>query len=133
MRSLVEWLLALGVLAGVVWVGAPVVQRLAPPGSSAVTLVESELPDLPGDVPADADGVPLLILLDGAVVRLGMTEKAFRARPFSRLTAGPVAIERGVIDDRMVLPFRSGATRFWVVLDRTEAEHERLVTAIYVR
>jgi hypothetical protein len=133
MRSLVEWLLALGVLAGVVWVGAPVVQRLAPQGSAAVTLVESVLPDLPGDVPDDAQSVPLLMLLDGGEVRLGMTEKAFSARPFSRLTAGPVAIEPGVIDDRMVLPLRSGATRFWVVLDRTEAGHERLVTAIYVK
>ena len=133
MRSLAEWVLALGVLAGVVWVGGPVVQRLAPLGSTSVTLVESALPDLPGDVPGDAQSVPLLILLDGGEVRLGMTEKAFSARPFSRLTAGPVAIEKGVIDDRLVLPFRSGSSRFWVVLDRTEAGQERLVTAIYVR
>ena len=133
MRSLAEWVLALGVLAGVVWVGGPVVQRLAPLGSTSVTLVESALPDLPGDVPGDAQSVPLLMLLDGGEVRLGMTEKAFSARPFSRLTAGPVAIEKGVIDDRLVLPFRSGSSRFWVVLDRTEAGQERLVTAIYVR
>ena len=133
MRSLAEWVLALGVLLGAVWVGGPVVQRLAPPGSTSVTLVESALPNLPGDVPGDAQSVPLLILLDGGEVRLGMTEKAFSARPFSRLTAGPVAIEKGVIDDRLVLPFRSGSSRFWVVLDRTEAGHERLVTAIYVR
>jgi hypothetical protein len=133
MRSLAEWVLALGVLAGAIWVGGPVVQRLAPPGSTSVTLVESALPDLPGDVPDDAQSVPLLMLLDGGEVRLGMSEKAFNARPFSRLTAGPVAIEKGVIDDRMVLPFRSGRTRFWVVLDRTEPGRERLVTAIYVK
>ena len=30
MRSVLEWVLALGVLAGAVWVGGPVVQRLAP-------------------------------------------------------------------------------------------------------
>ena len=87
MRSLAEWVLALGVLAGAVWVGGPVVQRLAPPGSTSVTLVESALPDLPGDVPDDAESVPLLMLLDGGEVRLGMSEAAFSARPFSRLTS----------------------------------------------
>ena len=133
MRSLAEWVLALGVLVGAVWVGGPVVQRLAPPGSTSVTLVESALPDLPGDVPDNAQSVPLLMLLDGGEVRLGMTEEALRARPFSRMTAGPISIEKGVIDDRMVLPFRSGHSRFWVVLDRTEPGRERLVTAIYVK
>ncbi len=133
MRSLAEWILALGVLVGAVWMGGSVVQRLAPPGSTTVTLVESVLPNLPGDVPGDAQSVPLLLLLDGSEVRLGLTEKAVRGRPFSRLTAGPVAIEKGVIDDRLVLPFRSGHSRFWVVLDRTEAGRERLVTAIYVK
>ena len=133
MRSLAEWVLALGVLVGAVWVGGPVVQRLAPLGSTSVTLVESALPDLPGDVPDDAQSVPLLMLLDGSEVRLGMSEQAFSGRQFSRLSAGPMAIEKGVIDDRMVLPFRMGHSRFWVVLDRTEAGRERLVTAIYVK
>jgi hypothetical protein len=133
MRSLAEWVLALGVLTGAAWVAGPVVRRLAPLGSSSVTLVESALPDLPGDVPDDAQSVPLLMLLDGGEVRLGMSEEAFGARPFSRLRDGPVAVEKGVIDERRVLPFRSGRSRFWVVLDRTEAGRERLVTAIYVR
>ena len=133
MRSVLEWVLALGVLVGAVWVGGPVVQRLAPPGSTSVTLVESALPDLPGDVPDDAQSVPLLLLLDGSEVRLGMSEQAFHGRPFSRLIAGPVAVEKGVIDDRMVLPFRMGRSRFWVVLDRTEPGRERRVTAIYVK
>jgi hypothetical protein len=95
--------------------------------------VESALPDLPGDVPDDAQSVPLLMLLDGSEVKLGMSEQALKGRPFSHLTAGPAAIERGVIDDRLVVPYRTGRSRFWVVLDRTEAGRERLVTAIYVK
>jgi hypothetical protein len=66
------------------------------------------------------------------MVRLGMTENALTAQPVSQWAAGPRAIEKGIIDDRLVLPFRSGNSRFWVVLDRTEAGHERRVTAIYV-
>jgi hypothetical protein len=133
MRSLAEWALALGVLAGAVWMAAPVVQRLAPRGSSSVTLVESPLPDLPGNVPDDAESVPLLMLLDGSVVRVGMTEKTLATGSLPRWASGPGTIERGIIGDRLVRPFRCKNTRFWVVLDRMEAGHERQVTAIYVR
>ena len=133
MRSLAEWVVALGVLVGAVWVGGPFVERLAPPGATSVTLVESALPRLPGGVPDGAESVPLLVLLDGSEIRLGMNEQTFHARAFSRLSAGPIDIEKGVIDERMVLPFRTGHSRFWVVLDRTEAGRERSVTAIYVK
>jgi len=133
MRSLVEWIVALGVMAGIVWTGAPVAQRLAPWRTSSVTLVESALPDLPGDVPDEAQSVPLLMLLDGTAVRLGMSERTLLSRKLSRWAAGPPEMEQGVLDQRMVLPFRSGQTRFWVVLDRTHSDRERLVTAIYVR
>jgi hypothetical protein len=133
MRSLLEWILALGVMAAALWMGAPLVQRLAPWRTSSVTLVESALPDLPGDVPDEAQSVPLLVLLDGTTVRLGMPEQAVLTHPLTRLTAGPPQLEPGVIDERMVVPFRSGHSRFWVVLDRTHAGQERSVTAIYVR
>jgi len=133
MRSMVEWMMALGVMAGAMWAGAPVVQRLAPWRSSSVTLVESALPDLPGDVPDGAQSVPLLMLLDGSAVRLGMPEKAVLSGPLSRWASGPPQLEKGVIDERLVLPFRSGPSRFWVVLDRTLPGRERSVTAIYVR
>lgn len=133
MRSLAEWLLALAVLAGVVWLGGPVVRRVIPPPPGTVTLVESDLPALPTGVPARAVSAPLVILLDGTVVRLGMTEDELRRQPLSRWTAAPPIVEKGIIGDRIILSFRADRTPFWVVLDRIDRERERQVTAIYLR
>jgi hypothetical protein len=131
MRSVAEWLFALGVLGGAVWMGRPVVQRLAPPLPSAVTLVESDLPGLPSGVPSNAQSVPFVMLLDGGVIRLGMVESDLKSRV--RLTAGPPRAEKGVLGERSIQPYRSAKTRFWVVLDRMAVDREREVTAIYVR
>jgi hypothetical protein len=132
MRSFAEWLLAMGVLSGVVWVGTPLVQRLAPLGSSSVVSVQSALPDFPGHVPERAQSVPMLMLEDGAVVRLGMAEAEIRGAVLARWVDGPAISEEGVLDDRSVVPFKAGNTRFWVVLDRTEMGQDRRVTGIYV-
>jgi hypothetical protein len=132
MRSFAEWLLAMGVLSGVVWVGTPLVQRLAPLGSSSVVSVQSALPDFPGHVPERAQSVPMLMLEDGAVVRLGMAEAEIRGAVLARWVDGPAISEEGVLDNRSVVPFKAGNTRFWVVLDRTEMGQDRRVTGIYV-
>jgi hypothetical protein len=50
----------------------------------------------------------------------------------SRWSVGPATTEPGVIDERLVLPYRADSTRFWVVLDRTEMGKERQVTGIYL-
>jgi len=133
MRSLAEWLAALGVLAGTAWIGVPLLRQLTPLASTTVTLVESSLPELPRGVPAGAQSVPFLILLDGTAVRLGMAETVVLARPFSRWAAGPAVAAEGVFDRQMIRPFQSGSTRFWLVLDRTARGREREVTAIFVR
>jgi hypothetical protein len=133
MRSLAEWVLALGVIWLALWLGLPVVRRLAPVPSGTYALVESTLPGLPSGVPSGAQGFPLLILDGGIEVRLGMTEREVRTRPLARLSIGAPLAEPGVLGERAILPFRSGPSRFWVVLDRTEVGREREVTGIYVR
>ena len=133
MRSLLEWLLALGVLAAAVWVAGPTVGRLIPPLPATVTLVESELPALPAGVPAGATSAPLVILFDGSEVRLGMTENDLLSGPISRFAVGSPVVERGVIGDRAILSFQADRLLFWVVLDRIAKDRERQVTAIYLR
>ncbi|MEZ5286986.1 MAG: hypothetical protein R2712_19705 [Vicinamibacterales bacterium] len=133
MRSLTEWLLALVVLAGVVWVGGPVMRRWVPVPTGTVTLVESELPALPTGVPAGSASEPLVILPDGAEVRVGMSEAAVQASSLHEYQAGTPIVEPGVIGNRVILPYRAGRTAFWVVLDRVERGRDPRVTAIYVR
>lgn len=132
MRSFAEWVVALGVLGGAAWAGAPYVQRWLPEMSSTVTLVESALPALPTGVPPGAESVPFLVLLDGTEIHPGMSESELRSLGVARWTTGPAIAEAGVIGQRHILPCRAGGTRFWVVLDRTEKGKERSVTAIYL-
>ena len=133
MRSLVEWVVALGVFTGAIWLVLPALREWAPLPTGTVTLVESSLPALPGGVPAGAESVPLLMLESGQAIRLGMPEAEVKAHALTRLRAGPPTLEPGVIDERLILPFRDGRSRFWVVLDKTEPGRAREVTAIYVR
>jgi hypothetical protein len=133
MRSLIEWIVALGVFAGVIWMGLPMVRQWVPPPTSTVTLVESALPALPDGVPSGSQSVPFLMLENGVAVRLGMAEREVKSRSLARATAGPPAVEPGVFDQRITLPFRDGRSRFWVVLEKTGPGREREVTAIYVK
>ena len=91
------------------------------------------LPALPDGVPSGSQSVPFLMLENGVAVRLGMAEREVKSRSLARATAGPPAVEPGVFDQRITLPFRDGRSRFWVVLEKTGPGREREVTAIYVR
>lgn len=133
MRSLAEWIVALSLFSGVIWLGLPMLRQWMPAPASTVTLVESALPALPDGVPAGSQSVPFLMLANGQSVRLGMAEHEVKSREMIRATAGPPAFEPGVFDQRMILPFRDDRSRFWVVLEKTGPDREREVTAIYVR
>jgi hypothetical protein len=133
MRSLVEWIVALSLFAGAIWLGLPWVREWAPLPTDTVTLVESPLPALPGGVPPGAESVPFLMLESGVEIRVGLAERELKSRAMAHLAPGPPTLEPGVIDERLVLPFRDGRSRFWVVLDKTGPRRDREVTAIYVR
>lgn len=133
MRSLAEWVLALAACAGLIWAGAPLVRRLAPPAPSTSAVVESALPGLPVGVPAGAETVPVIMLLDGTAIRVGMREPSLDHPGIARWVSGRRRVEPGVLGERLVVPYESEGARFWVVLDRTEAGRERQITAIYVR
>ena len=133
MRSLAEWVLALGALWLAAWVSWPLVAGLAPSPPGAFALVESPLPALPEGVPAGAENVPFFMLESGVAVRRGMPETELHGSALAAFAAGPPLSEQGVLGERTVMPFKSGASRFWVVVDRTEVGREREVTGVYVK
>lgn len=133
MRSLAEWIVALGLFAGVIWLGLPMVRPWMPAPASTVTLVESALPGLPDGVPGGSQSVPFLMLENGVSIRVGMSEREVNSRGLARASAGEPVVEAGVFGERLILPFHSGRSRFWVVLEKTGPDREREVTAIYVR
>jgi hypothetical protein len=131
-RSLIEWLVALGVLAGAIWLVAPVALRWLPVGDTPITLVESATPRLPRGIPDSADSVPFVMLPDGAVVRVGADEKSIRRILPERWRSGDQVTEEGVFGDRHIMGYRIDQSRVWVVLERTSPNTERRITAIYV-
>ena len=133
MRSLTEWVLALGVLWFAAWVSWPLLEGLGPPSPGAFALVESAMPALPVGVPAGAENVPFVMLDSGLMVRRGMPETELHGSALDPYSDGPPQSEPGVLGERTVMPFKSGPSRFWVVVDRTEVGREREVTAIYVK
>jgi hypothetical protein len=133
MRSLLEWIVALSLFAGAIWLGLPWLRQLAPLPTGTVTLVESALPALPSGVPAGAESVPFVMLENGLVIRVGLAERELKSQAMPHLAAGQPTLEPGVIDERVILPLRDGRSRFWVVLDKTGPRRDREVTAIYVR
>lgn len=133
MRSLAEWLLALGVLWLAAWVSSPLLQDLAPPPPGAFALVESALPALPVGIPSGAESVPFFMFESDVMVRRGMPETELHRSALAAYADGPPLSEPGVLGERTVMPFKSGPSRFWVVVDRTEVGREREVTAIYLK
>ncbi len=133
MRSLLEWLLALGVLAGAVWLAAPVVLQWLPVTQAPVTLVESASPAMPTGVPNSAEGTAFVMLPDGAVVRVGADERSVRRILPERWQVGERVTEQGVYGERHIIGYRIDQSRFWITLERTAPNTERRVTAIYVQ
>ncbi len=132
MRSVLEWLLALGVLAAVVWVVAPVVIRWLPLVDDPITLVESASPAMPRGIPDSAESMPFLMLPDGTVVRVGAEERTLRP-VIARWLASAPETEDGVFGERHIAAYRIENSRFWVIFERTAPNTERRVTAIYVQ
>ena len=132
MRSLLEWLVALGLLAGAVWLVAPVVLQWLPVGDAPITLVESASPEMPRGIPETAASMPFVMLPDGAVVRIGADEKSVGRILPERWRAGERVTEKSVFGDRHIDGYRIDESRFWIVLERTSPNTERRVTAIYV-
>lgn len=125
--------MALGVLAGAIWLVAPVVLQWLPVGDTPITLVESASPGMPRGVPESADSMPFVMLPDGAVVRVGADENSVRRTLPERWRAGERVTEAGIFGDRHILGYRIDQSRFWIVLERTSPNTERRITAIYVQ
>ena len=132
MRSLFEWVLAVAVLGGAVWFGGPYAARWLPRQAAPPT-TEIEVPATPTGVPPGARSMPLLVLLDGTEVRVGMPETTLRTILSERLAAAPRVASRGQFGDRITRAYLAQGTRFWVVLERRLPGDEVRVSAIYLQ
>lgn len=128
LRSVVEWVGAAAILAGVAWLGTGWVRRWAGPGAEPAGFVESL--GTPG-IPADATEVAMLVLLDGTEIKVG--------DPYPPLgdvlephALGPARMEDGEAGERSIRAYRHGTTRFFLVWARQAPGEPPRIVGIYL-
>ena len=131
--SLLEWLLAAACIVAVLAMGAVLVRDLRT--VSAVTPViahEEAIPDPPAAVPSRSVAVPVLLLSDGAELRVGSTAAELSARLGAGAEVAPAAIDRTPTGDRVTRFYAQNGQRFAVVLEPFAADGQVRVSAIYL-
>lgn len=128
--SLLEWTVAaLGVVA-LIWVISVPVARLTGPRVEA-SLVESR-DGLPQGIPLGATSVPVMLLRDGRVIRLGDLETRLRQVLPDRLGEGDVRTSKGEFGERHARSYRIDGSRVHIVTERTERAGPPRITGIFV-
>jgi hypothetical protein len=127
-RSVLEWLGAAAILAGVVWLGAGRLRQWAGPGAAGPSEVQSTGA---AGIPADATEVALLVLLDGTEIKVG-DPAAPLAGALEAHATGPARVERGEAGQRTTRAYRHGTTRFFLVSAPTEPGGTPRIVGIYL-
>ena len=92
---------------------------------------EEALPDPPAAVPPRSVSVPVVLLADGAELRVGDTAAVVSARLGADSEVAPPAIERTASGERMTRFYAQNGQRFVVVLEPL-GDGQARVGAIYL-
>jgi hypothetical protein len=131
--SLLEWFVAAACIIAVLAIGSVLVRDLRT--VSAVTPViahEEAVPDPPSTVPARSVSVPVLLLADGAELRVGDTAAVLATRLGRDAEAAPPTVDRTAAGDRITRFYAQNGQRFAVVLQPLAGDGEERVAAIYL-
>jgi hypothetical protein len=131
--SLLEWIAAVAVISGLFALGSVLVRDLRT--VSAVTPViahEEAIADPPAAVPARSVSVPVLLLSDGAQLRVGDTVAELATRLGRDAEVAPRAIDRTSSGERETRFYAQGGQRFAVVLQPLAGDGQVRVAAIYL-
>jgi hypothetical protein len=131
--SVLEWMLAAGVIIAVVAVGSIVVRefRTVRP---VMPVMASEAPaeESAAGLPARAVSVPLLILDEGKTLRVADRESEVERLVGRDARVGQDTVERRNGADRIIRAYDYLGTRFVVVFDASADGDEPEVAAIYL-
>ena len=132
-ESFVEWAVAVAVIAALLGAGSVAVREFR--GVTPVTPLsarESVASPVPAAVPARAVSVPMLLLRDGAQVRVGDTVAAVVSRLAGLREIGPKTVDRAPTGERMILFYEYAGERFILVVEPIEPADEARVSALYL-
>ena len=128
--SLFEWLAAAGVVIILIWLISVPVQRLLGPRVEA-SLVEAPSA-LPPGVPAGATNVPVMLLLDGREIRVGVLQTRLNTLLPDKFADGPAHLSPGEFGERRTRAYSVDGTRFFIVSERLEPSGPMRVSGIYL-
>jgi hypothetical protein len=131
--SLVEWLTAIACLVAVAAIGSVLARDISTVTAVAPVIAHEEaLPDPPAIVPPRSVSVPLILLADGAALRVGDTAAAMVAHLRLDSEVAPPAIDRTALGERVTRFYAQNGQRFVVVLQASAGGGEIRVAAIYL-
>ena len=131
--SLLEWLAAAAAIVAVLAMGSVLVRDLRTVSAVMPVIAHEEvIPDPPSTVPARSVAVPVLLLADGAELRVGDTADALAARLRRDAEVAPPTIDRTPAGDRVTRFYAQNGQRFAVVLQPFADDGQVRVAAIYL-
>jgi len=128
--SLFEWLAAAVGVVGLIWVLAGPVQHLTGPRVDAALVDVRE--KVPPGVPSGATSVPVLLLLDGRSLRVGLLESQLRVLLPETAADGPAYVTSNEFGDRSTRPYKVDGVRFYVVCERSERGGPMRLSGVFV-
>jgi hypothetical protein len=132
--SLVEWVLAAVAIVAVLAIGSVVVREFRTVSAVLpVSAREALPPDPPATLPSRVVSVPILLLSDGAELRVGDGAEAVESNLARRPEIGPRSAERTPAGERVTRFYEDGGRRFIVVFEPLSGGGEARVAAIYLQ
>jgi hypothetical protein len=127
--SFFEWVAAAVAVLAVIWLISVPVQRVLGPSVEAALDAPSALP--PG-VPAGADNVPVMLLLDGREIRHGDLHARLHQLLPDKLSDTPPVPSAGEFGERHTRAYKVDGVKFYVVCERTEPGGPMRVSGVYL-
>jgi hypothetical protein len=133
--SFLEWIVAAGVVAAVVALGSIVAREIRTVNPVTPVIAGETLPEspVPAGVPSRAVSVPMLLLPEGLVVRVGDRLDAIVARLAGASEIRAQTVEWGASGERMTRYYEYGGTRFVLVFEPFEQKGAPRIAAIYLQ
>ena len=131
--SLLEWLVAFASIVAVLAIGSVLVRDLRTVSAVMPVIAHEEaLPDPPATVPARSVSVPVLLLSNGAELRVGDTAAELATRLGGGAEVAPPTIDRTPSGNRVTRFYAQSGQRFTVVLELRAGDAQVRITAIYL-
>ena len=133
--SFLEWAVAAVVLAAVAALGSIVAREIRTLDAVTPVIAGDTLPDPPGPagVPSRAVSVPILLLGDGNIVRVGERLETVAARLAGAFEIRPHSVERAPNGERLPRFLEYAGARVVLVFEPFAAKGEPRIAAIYLQ